>query len=309
MQLKGRQIPLGKTEAEAWVKYSEIMAGKDSPTINEVFGKFLTWCQRNREHSTYEFYRVHLQPFQQYIGPYKTVKQLRPWNVTKWLEMKPDASANYQHNIIRAIKRALNWATRQGLCEPSQVAKMASPTPTPRDRVISQDEFDTIMSHIKDGFREYLTVLWATGARPKEIRIAEARHFYDDSPEAGRLVFERVESKGKRRRRVVHLTGESLEIVRKQADKYTTGPLFRSRNGEGWTKSAVSQRFQRLSKKTGIKCTSYVLRHAWATRQLRAGKLTDTQVARLMGHTSTRMLAVYEHLSDDDLRGAMGLVI
>lgn len=149
-------------------------------------------------------------------------------------------------------------------------------------------------------FRDFLTAMWETGSRPQEVRIVESHHVDD-----GRWVFERKNSKGKRKRRVVYLTTIAKEITLRLMEKHSEGQLFRNTQGRAWTRNSIGLRFRRLEKKLGFPICAYAIRHSWATRQLQRG-MPAIIVAKLMGHSDTRMLErVYEHLDDADLRQAI----
>jgi integrase len=89
---------------------------------------------------------------------------------------------------------------------------------------------------------------------------------------------------------------DALEIIRRLVAAYPEGKLFRNRRRLPWSKSAVCNRFHRLSEKTGKRMLCYAARHGFATRKLIQGKGALT-ISQLMGHADGSMLArVYGHL-------------
>ena len=128
-----------------------------------------------------------------------------------------------------------------------------------------------------------------TGARPQEARMLEARHF-----QRGQIVFPRLESKGKKRERIIRLPGEALAIVQRLMEKYPDGPLFRTRKGLAWTRDSLAGRCRKLGKVCNVpQLVPYSCRITYATEAVIAG-LDSLVLMKLMGHTSTRMLeAVY----------------
>ena len=290
LQLGKKQINLGKDEDLAWRKYHGIMAGLRDVAAEDscvhIIDEFLEWTKNNREESTYKWYLRLLQSFAESIGRLK-VSELRPYHVTRW---KSGCHA------IRVVQRAFNWAVRQGYIERSPVAFMEKPSLIPRDTIITPEQFKLLYNKITDQeFRDFAVVLWQTGCRPKEVRIVEARHVVRKT-----WVFEIKESKGKRKHRIVHLTPDAFAITVRRMQSYSTGPLFRNKKGNPWTKNAIGLRFDKLSDKLGFPVTAYVFRHSWATLALKRG-VGPVTVATLMGHSDTRMLErVYQHLGKDD---------
>jgi integrase len=147
-------------------------------------------------------------------------------------------------------------------------------------------------------FRDLLTILWETGCRPIEARTVEAKHIHGN-----RAVFERINSKGKRIQRTVYFNDKAMRIINRQLKKYPTGPLLRNSKGKPWTKDAIKCRFQRLD--LPFEVSAYDFRHGFATRAIESGKVSDLEIALLMGHRDTRMLAtVYQHVGQKHLERA-----
>jgi integrase len=89
-----------------------------------------------------------------------------------------------------------------------------------------------------------------------------------------------------------------------------SGPVFTAPNGGRVNESNFRNRvWGPALKAAGVAHESpYVLRHTAASWWIQAG-LPDYRVARLLGHSSTRMVSVYAHLDpnrDDDVRAAWG---
>ena len=81
--------------------------------------------------------------------------------------------------------------------------------------------------------------------------------------------------------------------------KHPKGPIFRNTDGAAWTPDAANCRFQRIAKKTGVKCCLYVVRHTWLNRLLMSG-VDALTVAILAGHCDPSTLAKhYQHLSQN----------
>lgn len=310
--VKGKQHGLGNDYQAAKQKFAKLLGdqGIDSPNplVSDLIGAFLAWSKRNQEPGTYRFYQSHLDhshakkvSFCAFAGG-KRVAELKRKHVTEWLdENYADDSANYRNGAVRAVKRALKWAADEDLIAYSPLAKVKLPTPEHRELIINADTWHKLLGLLEnkygknyDDFRDYLTVIWETGCRPQEVATVEARFF---ERENRRWVFPVKKSKGKRRQRVVYLTDEAFAICERLALKHPEGPLFRQQSGRPWDKNAIRCKFRRLKRKLNIPdLCAYTLRHSWATRMLQAG-VDSHVVAKLMGHTTTRMLELrYSHI-------------
>lgn len=84
--------------------------------------------------------------------------------------------------------------------------------------------------------------------RPHELFTAEARFF---EPDNGRLVFPVKLSKGKKVQRVVYLSEQAMEIVRRNGFTHPNGPMLRNTEGDPWNGAAVNCLFQRVRRELG----------------------------------------------------------
>ena len=100
-----------------------------------------------------------------------------------------------------ALKAALNWAAEQGYIDHSPIARMKKPRCKCREFFVPVVDWLRVLSAARgQQFKELVTVMFASGARPQEMRRIEARHY---EPVLARLVLLLEESKGKKRRRVI----------------------------------------------------------------------------------------------------------
>lgn len=310
VQVGKRQVPLGKDKAKAWDEYHKLMAGQRTLTPDEPVGvildEFLDWVKRERSALSYAYYKRHLDSFYRFIGPRLTTSDLRPLHVTRWIaDSYSKCGETSRNSAISIVQRAMNWAVKQGVIDRSPLYGIEKPPRNRRETFITPEQFEQVLAAIRDQpFREFVTILWETGCRPQEARKVEARHFIADR---GIWLFERVESKGKRKRRTVVLSQNAAAITVRLAKANPRGPLLRNTDGKPWTKDALNCRFRRLQEKLGFRVHAYAFRHGFATVALRRG-VDSFSVAKLMGHSDTKMLEwVYQHVDSDDefLRDAL----
>lgn len=314
VQIDGKQINLGRDEAEAHRRYHELMANRDTkPTVPEprsdlvvnVLDAFLEWVQVNRAAKSYDWYQRHVQTFARSIPSTLLISQLKPFHITTVCDQHPKWKANTRNGFCRAIQRAFRWAERQGRIDRSPVAVVEKPPTESKDIVVSTEEYATVMGLVREPrFRELLETAWESGARPQELRIIEAKHV---DLEQARIVFPPKEAKGKKLYRVIYLTEEALVIVRRLVGEHPTGTIFRNSEGAAWTKDAINCAFCRLQKKLGRKLHLGAFRKSWATEALKNG-VDPVTAAHLLGHRDTAMISrVYAKVQQDPIhmRNAM----
>ena len=310
VQVSGRQINLGRDQAEAFRKYHDLMQRPieiQSDLIISVIDAFLDWCRRHRSERTYVGHQWHLQKFLDSLpnADRLTVEQFKPYHVLNWVDSHANWGPTYRRNAITSVQRAFRWALKVGHISRNPIEHIEKPSAARREQIISVDEYHRILERIHDqAFRDLLTFAWETGARPQETKRVEARHFNADKK---RIEFSPNESKGGKRRRVILLNEKALEIICRLVEKHPRGPLFRNRAGRPWCTASINCRFCRLEKKLGVKYALYAFRHSFATRLLESGA-DSLSVSALLGHADGTMLArVYSHLdqSFDYLHGVL----
>lgn len=282
VQVGRKQVNLGPDEAEALRRYHEVMSARRSvarPVSSEavlaVLDAFLDWCEANKAGRTYDWYRNYLESFAGAIPRGLTVDDLKPFHVQAWLDDNPTWKTGKRGAVI-AVQRVFNWAVKMGRIPANPVKGMEKPEGGRREHVISDEEFRTMLGLVKDQeFRDLLLVCWETGCRPQEIVAVEARHV---DLEKGCWTFFVVESKGKRRKRVVYLTDGAVEICRRLTTKHPGGKLFRNTDAMPWGPSALKSRFSRLRLTTGRMKLEAEGRTPPKLKRLTAAQRADTAV-------------------------------
>lgn len=272
----------------------------DNITVGDLTAKYLLWCKKHRSERSCEWYQGHLKGFLKFPGIAELPAiNIKPFMVSEWVDSHDTWGPTYSRGAIIAVQRVWNWAIEQGHLDSSPLARMKKPTPKRRETYMKQADYDAIMALLSpsDPFRDIFTFAWLSGARPQECRHIEARHVELDRE---RIVFPAEESKGKRTKRIIYLQGATLEIITRLVARGMGGKLFRNNRHTAWTKFALCNRMNRLSKMTGTKMFMYAARHGFGTRKLIQGH-DHLTVAAIMGHSDGSMLAkIYSHISDDE---------
>jgi integrase len=299
--IDGERYLLGPDKDAAETKFHELMADPNrnvpSNTLVSIIELFLDWTLKHREKTTYDWYQHHLQSFLDNLTPkLLTVDKLKPHHVETWTE-KLTGGGSYVRGSMTAITRALNWAEKKGHIDQNPIRrKLDKPKAGRREKVLTQEEYDVLLSNASKYFKDVLVVAWESGCRPQEITRVEARHV--DS-ENGRWVFPEEESKGKKEKRIVYLSDKALEITNERMAKFPEGPLFRTQRGNPWDRCSFSESFTKLKTKIGKRYCLYNIRHTYITNGLKRG-VDPVTMATLVGHADLTMIhRIYSHISQD----------
>jgi integrase len=252
---KGEKILLGPDRDEALRQYHKIMAepAQERHPIcmgapAAIFDDFLTWTEENRAAKTYTRYRDFIQSFVSKYGR-SEAGDLNPSHVTTWLATHKGWNSTTKRNAITALQGGFNWAVKNRGLARNPIRGMEKPEAKRRTTVVTAEEFDDILKHVRDvPFRDLLIVSYDSGSGPQETEQLAARHLQLDKQ---RAVIPGEEAKRGRTRAIYLPTDRSLEIVRRLAKEHPTGPLFRNNKGVPWTGFAVKLRFDRIQVSIG----------------------------------------------------------
>lgn len=283
----------------------------------EVIERFQTWAINHLAAGTVQNYRRHLLRFLKHVGNVEC-SELRAHHLIEW--------SKTWHETV-SIQRAFNWAAGYAeIIERNPFASVRRPRLGRRKRIFSPQEMASVLRSAAADFRAYLLALRETIARPQEmravrwqdIRTTEPEQDLADSLRQGTSYFVLEEFKARKRRadpdatRIIPITprlGRLLIRLRNTAPD-SVGFIFHSRLGRPYSKESVRLRMQRLRKKAGIEADAhgenlccYSIRHTAATHAVTLG-IRDRVLADLMGHTSTRTTARYQHVQVTHLLAA-----
>jgi integrase len=279
VQIGKRQVCLGKDEAEAHRRFYRLMAeeGLDQvrrPTaeiqVAVLCDLYLEHSKRHHAPATYSWYRIYLQDFCNRYGVL-TVAALKPLHVTRWIEAH-DWSQSTRRGAITIIKRVLSYALAEGYIREDPLRSLKKPPVERRKKLLSAEEQQALFDATPDQpFRDFLTALQETGARPGEIAAVTAA---DVDLDEGLWVLQTHKTRAKTgKARVIYLTTRMVELCRRLVDLHPTGPLFHNTDDTPWNRNAVRCRFRRLRKKLGLDAgvVAYAFRHSWTTDALEKG--------------------------------------
>ncbi len=311
LQVGKRQMSLGPDEQEALRKYREIclhdLGGNPAQkagdlTAAEVCDLFL---EDIKGKASYEWYRHFTQLFVNHCGHVKA-SELKPLHLKGFLR-KQSWGDTTKNKVTGIVARAFSWGVKNRVVAENPFAGIDRPRAKRRERLLTDAERREILAAIRDKpFRQFVTAMQETGARPGEVRKLTAAQV---DLERGLWVLGRHKTYEKTGKvRVVYLTPEMKALSEELVALHPAGPLFRGWGKNPYSKDALRQRFGRLRKKLphleGVVAYSY--RHAFCTDGLVRGVPIAT-MAELLGHADTTVIAKhYGHLSEqaDHLRDA-----
>ncbi len=265
--------------------------------VADVVDAFLVWSRDNLAADTHRMNLYYLQLFAEACGE-KAARELIPFDVETWVGGKKAArewGETTVYNAKRSAFRVFSWAKQMKLLPDNPLAGLPRPQPKPRQRAITDGEFQKLYENAGDPLRNILHALYLTGARPKEARDLKWEHVREDRW----VIPEHKTAKKTGRPRVVYLN-EAMRAMMTGLKGNDSQFVFLNTEGRPWTMSALRQQVWRIKKKLSLAddVCAYLCRHGFGTRAILSG-VDGATLAELMGHTSQEMISkVYVHLAD-----------
>jgi integrase len=273
----------------------------DDARVADVIDKFLAWSKVHRSAETNRNFVWYGQKFSEHIG-YINARELRPHHVTSWVDSHQWGQTT-QRNARRSVHRAFAWAVEEGLVLSNPLKGMKCPAALVRQRVMTDQEFRSILKASRRDFKVLVFALRMTGCRPKEARTLTWAHVQPD-----RWVLSQHKTAHKTgKARVIYLVKPMqrlMQVLRRDAAAHQVVPdgnVFLNARGKSWTVNAMRLRMERLKRKLKLAddLCPYLARHAFGTAAILNG-VDPLTVAELLGHNSLEMIRrVYCHLAGE----------
>lgn len=218
-------------------------------------------------------------------------------HIDQWIAAHDKWTRGGIRTRVQAIKRALNYAREAGYISRNPIRGYKVKRATTRVTYITPEQEMSLLQHASPALRVAIQVCIRTGARPgKEFCKLTSDHITDHGDRM-EWKFQADESKTDKLRIIRIADSDIIQITREHMERSPKGkPIFRSTNGQPWTRFNVSQRFRFLKYKLVKKgvdfdkdCCMYSCRHTYAKRTLEGywtGKPCNIEtLARLMGNS------------------------
>lgn len=286
--------------------------------LSDLAERFYVYMIAHNAPGTIGYYRRHISRFVAHVGNID-VNELRKHHLKEW--------SNKWH-ALQAVQRLFTWAhIDMELIDRNPFKGIKRPRQGGRKRVLSRREILTLMKKSDRTFRVVLLALRESIVRPQEVRALrwELIRWEGDhngalaAIAAGDAYFELWEYKSRTQRldpdtpRIILINGRFARLLLRLAKRCPElrGEVFTNRRRKAWTSNAVRLRMRRLCNRANVaadgrgeRVVAYSFRHTAATERTAAG-MPDRILAEMMGHTSTRTTARYQHLSRKHVRDAM----
>jgi integrase len=289
-----------------------------SLSLSQLAEKFLAWSSVVHAPRTTEAYRHQLGKFIARHGR-KPIARLRAIDLQE---------CGCTWHLYQAVQRLFNWAKDDAkLAKENPFNKLRRPFINERKRVVSRLERVHLLRAARPQLRRLMLAYRETFARPQELRAAtwqdlivpgESMPLHEALPrgEALLVLWEHKTRKQRRDKNTPRVILLSPRVGRLLARLLRSSPrpgdsIFLSHMGKPWTANALRCCFRRLRRRLelrrdrhGENIVPYTWRHSGATSAAAAG-IRDRVLAEILGHTSTRTTARYQHLDVNHLREAL----
>jgi integrase len=277
----------------------------------DLCNEFLDDIQARRGDDTFSGYRYRLLRALRTIGTTVRVGEVRRLHLTKIEQaLTGNVSPTTIRDTIAAVQTVFHWAVRNDVIDNNPVARHPKPRGRSRNRTITPEEFQMLLRAMPENpaFRRVLLALRMTGCRPKEIRTLQWPMVDLEQGLWILHVHKTITTQRSPRPRMVPLPDPLWAMCRwlDRRLKSETEYVFLNMHGLPYTKDRLVQNMCRARRRAGIAAKSgeqivlYSNRHTYGTEA--AGKVTDIELAELMGHTTTQMTKRYVHLNASRLR-------
>lgn len=339
--------PTGPTYLEALGRFRKLLAkeadkGTDDYLVSSLLNAYRAHLHKTRKSGVPGVFETMARGFGGEFGS-KKVCELEPTDFDEWLGSQTQWNPTSQAHAATLILGALSWARKKRLIQNDPLAgRIERPVPIlrGRDARMSEELMDLLIGecfekatyhrknrtdkpavHLRnvgfsESFGKLLWLLRLTGARPGEIRNAEAHNYQN-----GRLVFRWNAQRGyvhktakkTQRDRVIFLTPEAQVYTEECIKKYPDGPIYRTLRGDPWSLTNCTQKWRQwLLKRPKVvayldqhgidpgQVRMYNFRHSWACTYLDG--TGDIFGAAMMLGTSVKMLQTrYFHMDEEKL--------
>lgn len=286
-------------------------------SLQQIAHDFFEVIQLTNAPGTVANYRRHINNWLKSVEG-KSVEDLRAIDLLRW---------GKTWHQIQAVQRLFAWAVDDAeLLQRHPFRRVKKPPLGERRRTLSRKQFLTIARGAGRCFRNFLLAMRESIARPQEIRALCWEHLHAqgegqsllNAAREGQACFVLAEYKARKRRkdptrpRIILVSPRLGRLLTRLATQteILQGPVFLNSKGQAWTANAVRLRMRTLRRQLqlpadarGENIVAYTVRHTQATAAAAAG-VRDRILAELMGHTSTRTTARYQHLDIEHLRTA-----
>ncbi|NQT02806.1 MAG: tyrosine-type recombinase/integrase [Planctomycetes bacterium] len=257
--------------------------------------EWLLYCRRSYSAVTVKMYSCVIGQLLQHIA--SNGKQLSSHAIENFLDSKINAGGSKsQFNTYRIVICSFcSWRQRKYEIKSPANKVPRIKTGSSKSRVLSQDEYKSVVNFVSGMDRDILQFIGNTGLRRTEFAVLK----WGDIDQ--QLKYIRVTGKGNKIR-IVPLNEICRDIILKYKRLEDNEPFQPSQLY--WGPEGISWICRRTCRKTGMKkFGAHAIRHYFATQLIRKG-VSIYKVSKLLGHASIKTTeSIYIHLVPVDLYG------
>jgi integrase len=139
-------------------------------TVFDLCDQFLDWVEVNRAKGTYDDYRRRLNKWQKHHGK-KRARELSKLDLEEW---KTFLAGQYPSNCstnhhIKAVKACWSWAVENELLPANAFSKVKDLYAEGRERIVTAEEFRSLLRNADALFRQVLIFCRLTGVRSSQF--------------------------------------------------------------------------------------------------------------------------------------------
>jgi integrase len=228
----------------------------------------------------------------------------RGWK-TRYGQVKPYKPKTINH-ILTALRQMFRWGIDKDLLPAKNPWDRIRQLPWEgRQRVMTDEEWLSLLRHSGAHFRRVLLALRYTSLRPGELRALTWANV--DWPNSRFVLHRHKTSRRTGKPRVVPFPpclGNLLRWLQRRQDNAPSAHIFRNKWGRPWTDNHLSGYMDIVRQRAGIqpdangeRLTAYHHRHRFLTEAASSQHIEGIMLQRLAGHTSLAMTAHYAHLA------------
>lgn len=287
-------------------------------SVAELFALFLDDVEKEKSEHTYLDYQRWCLLFAKTYGdrPARDItrfdaKQFKQTLLTATWKRGKQPPKPYKpksiNNSIIALRRAFNWGIDSELLpEGRNPFKKLKLLPTQgRQRIATPEEYQTLLAHTDEHFRDVLTAMRFTPARPGDVRNLTWPMVDWERRRWVIRIHKGTRTARNPKPRIIGMNDAVEEMLRRRLEKYgDSGYVFLNEDGLPWTKDALGLRMRRLRKRAGIRPDAngeefvlYTNRHTFLTHAAADPNITESILADIGGHTDVATTQKYIHLA------------
>jgi integrase len=314
--INGKQTNLGvrgaQNEAAAWREFHRLKSGQPqtpphspqplSPTVRQVVDAFLADAADRLTPYALQQCRLYLLPFAGRFSDRSADSLICP--EVEAYSRKPDVpnrkskvwSESTRSKFLATVNRAFRFGERSRLIDRNPIRHLSRPPVASRTAkvLISEEEYAKLYAVAAKEFRPVLEFCRLTFCRPGEAsRLTAGCVNWAD-----RIIEVRDhKNRNRGKSRTIYMSDEVYALIRKCADKYPTGPLFRNRLGNQWEWRTLGAAMRSTARRAGLPGKIlYGLRHSGITEALATGYSSEV-VAEMAGNSPKVIFSNYSHIA------------